>query len=366
MHRRRCSFPRTASDVRKVGTGVAVLSPKRRTKRGDKENECMIGCCWDALSGIGSIFQAVATIGLFVLALKKGNQVYLQWQNGKAVKRSEFLAQLVEKFESDNIQDMVMLAGDSTNAQKWLEDVLNDRQMEMKAQSSFRFFSYLCYLIDMNLISEHESGLFEDSLKSILSNQQVQEYISITKNDSRVAISYKNLLNYAKRNNIDIYAANGDGGNYGHGVQSTVNNPTETSIVEENGMRPPLTLEELSLHPVAVIRINRLYRQDMTPGELYDATRGWWRVNLDVANKADYALSIAEGQVKEVYKINKNSWHKYGTATGPGDPSAGGRYQFDGEVVKDASIRRLYVGRSVEGLFKQGDAYPVRYFGIKA
>ena len=120
--------------------------------------DILVYCCWNALSGIGSIVQAAATMGLFVLALKKGNQAYRQWQNGKDVQRSKFLAELIDRFEKDNIQDMVSMADDSTVAQKWLQEVFNNRQKELEAQSSLRFFSYICYLMDKKLITENEFG----------------------------------------------------------------------------------------------------------------------------------------------------------------------------------------------------------------
>ena len=324
----------------------------------------LICCCWNAVSGISSAVQAIVTVALFVIAWKEGKKAYQKWETERIVKRSEFLADLIDKFEKDNIQSMVSLAGDSTDAQKWLEEVLNNRQKEVEAQSSFRFFSYLCYLMDNKLITENESGLFENALKGILSNEQVQEYLRIAMNDNGVVIPYKNLQDYAVRNHIDMLAAKGDTDNGGSPIKESTGNSIKHSNGKTNAEMQPLTVEELSQYPVAVIRINRLSRPDMKPKELYDATRGWWRVNLNMASKAKYALSVAEGFVKEVYVIT--AWHKYGIAGDVADGGADGRYQFDGEPVKDDSIRQLYVGRSIEGIFKQGDAYPVRYFGIKA
>lgn len=324
----------------------------------------LICCCWNAVSGISSAVQAIVTVALFVIAWKEGKKAYQKWETERIVKRSEFLADLIDKFEKDNIQSMVSLAGDSTDAQKWLEEVLNNRQKEVEAQSSFRFFSYLCYLMDNKLITENESGLFENALKGILSNEQVQEYFRIAMNDNGVVIPYKNLQDYAVRNHIYIYAANDSSDSSGGIAQGTTESPTERKIIETNKGKPPLTAQELSQYPVAVIRINRLYRPDMKSNELYDTTRGWWRVNLGMANRTKYALSVAEDEVKEMYAIT--GWHKYGTAEDAVVVGADGRYQFDGEVVKDEAIRQLYVGRSIDGLFKQGDAYPVRYFGIKS
>ena len=324
----------------------------------------MMGCCWNAVSGIGCMVQAILTGLLFWLAWKKSNQACKQWDEEKAVRRSKFLESLLDRFMNDGVQVLVLLADDPVAAQKWLNEVLNDKQKEMEAQSSFRFFSYLCYLVDNKLITESEFVLFESALKRILSNEQVQEYFRIIrKRGSDDEFSLKNLLKYVVHNRIEGYAAK-ELSQESRCVEEEVNNdPAENDIIKMNAGKPPLTPQELSQHSIAVIRINRLYRSDMSRNELYDTTRGWWRVNIEMANKARYALAVAEGYVKEVYAI-KGKWHKYGSNGHDEGEGSEGRYQFDGKVADD-SIRRLYVGRSIDGIFKQGDAYPVRYFGIK-
>jgi hypothetical protein len=59
------------------------------------------------------------------------------------------------------------------------------------------------------------------------------------------------------------------------------------------------------MEPSILIRINELYRPDMTPSELYDATRGVWKVAEVRRNpkKYGYAFAVFEGIVREVYRI---------------------------------------------------------------
>ena len=272
----------------------------------------------------------------------------------------------MDKFGKDDVQQLVSLADDPNVAQKWLDAVFEDDKKAMAAQSSFRFFSYLCYLKDKELIEDDEFGLFEDALIRMLFNEKVQEYMRRTMNhlgDDNVVHPFQNLLDYATRHHIDIYAVKSDLVKDGCAASDVIDNPTDRNIIETNNARLPLTVEELSQYPVAVIRINRLYRPNMDPRELYAVTRGWWRVNIDIANKAKYVLSVAEGHVKEVY-VRKGEWHKYEAIGETENDGTYGRYRFDGNPVKEDSIRRLYLGRSIQGVFKQGDAYPVRYFGI--
>jgi hypothetical protein len=68
----------------------------------------------------------------------------------------------------------------------------------------------------------------------------------------------------------------------------------------------PVTVEI----PALLIRINRLYRHNMTPQELYEATRGVWKLDAR-CTKARYAFAVFEGLVREVYEIE--SWHPAAT-----------------------------------------------------
>ena len=328
----------------------------------------MFGCCW--FGNVCDIIQAGAAVVLLCITWKGGSRAYQQWKSERAVKRSEFFESLIDRFEKDYVHCKVSLADDPMKAEILLNEVFSDKQREPEVQSSLRLFSYLCYLKDNGLIDAKEFGMFENTLRRILSNEKAQVYIRATikrlGNDD-TAHPFQSLLDYAVRHRINdaVYATRSDSDAGACVEQESIDDPTDRSIIETNSAKPPLTVEELSQHPVAVIRINRLYRPNMKPEELYAVTRGWWRVNLDIANKAEYVLSVAEGYVKEVY-ARKGGWHRYEANAQSTDVDADGRYQFDGDPVKDESIRRLYLGRSIQGVFKQGDAYPVRYFGIRA
>ena len=62
--------------------------------------------------------------------------------------------------------------------------------------------------------------------------------------------------------------------------------------------------------PVLLIRINQLYRPGMSDLELYEATRGIWKVGPR-RERAHYAVAIFQEVVREVYKIN--DWHPAAT-----------------------------------------------------
>jgi hypothetical protein len=65
----------------------------------------------------------------------------------------------------------------------------------------------------------------------------------------------------------------------------------------------------------------------MTPAELYDATRGWWRLDGDRPERERYALAVGDGygvQAIEItdwrYASTIGRWAFAGNIPGPGDP----------------------------------------------
>jgi hypothetical protein len=69
------------------------------------------------------------------------------------------------------------------------------------------------------------------------------------------------------------------------------------------------------------------YDAAMTPAEIYDAARGWWRLNGDRAASESYALAIGDGYGVQVIEITDwryddaiGRWAFAGNILGPGDP----------------------------------------------
>jgi hypothetical protein len=116
-------------------------------------------------------------------------------------------------------------------------------------------------------------------------------------------------------------------------------------------------------HNAILITINKLYRSTMTPQELYEATRGIWVIGPR-RDKAEYAMAVYQGIVREVYRINK--WYPAGTleyqTRDSWDVSGGSvpeRWEFEGNVA-DAEIRNEYIGGSVG----KGGQNPIRYVNV--
>lgn len=117
--------------------------------------------------------------------------------------------------------------------------------------------------------------------------------------------------------------------------------------------------------PSVLIRVNHLYRPGMGARELYEITRGVWKIGVR-RNTLKYACAVYRGVVREVYRIK--SWHRGGTTRyrfRRRTRSWSHRWEFLGSVA-GASVRRRYLGGSVAHLLPDGAQNPIRYAGSRA
>lgn len=122
-----------------------------------------------------------------------------------------------------------------------------------------------------------------------------------------------------------------------------------------------LVREDITENVIA-IKINRSYKENITKDGLYEITRGHWKIDIKRAQHADYAFSVYNGIIKEVYKIE--NWLPAGSIPRPTLPDAEvpeGRYEFVGEVAEE-EIRDKYIGKSMANLYRKGEANPIKYF----
>lgn len=112
-------------------------------------------------------------------------------------------------------------------------------------------------------------------------------------------------------------------------------------------------------HKAILITSNQLYRSDMTPDELYETYRGYWKVGIR-RNKAEYVMAVYQGIVREVYRIDQ--WYPAGTleykTRDSSDFKGSGRWEFSGDVALDT--RDEYVNFSVG----KGGQNPIRYVNV--
>ncbi len=112
--------------------------------------------------------------------------------------------------------------------------------------------------------------------------------------------------------------------------------------------------------PVVAININKTYRAGISAGELYDCTRGIWRLDRDRAERARFGFAIYQGVVKEVYEIDK--WHREGSTEYKNretpSSSTKNRFEFVGKVAQD-NIREKYIEKQMPQMHGQN---PICYY----
>ena len=60
--------------------------------------------------------------------------------------------------------------------------------------------------------------------------------------------------------------------------------------------------------PAILLKPAKFYRSGMSGAELYDITRGVWRVSKQRASLARFAFAVADGKVVAIYEID--AWHE--------------------------------------------------------
>lgn len=116
--------------------------------------------------------------------------------------------------------------------------------------------------------------------------------------------------------------------------------------------------------PAVLIRISRSWHDGVSDEELYEVTRGVWRIG-ERREQVELAFAVAGGVVREVYRLH--SWHPAGSTpyhTRPyHDVCIEGRWEFVGEAA-EAPQRDGYKGMDVSGWFEKGSSNPILYVNI--
>lgn len=112
--------------------------------------------------------------------------------------------------------------------------------------------------------------------------------------------------------------------------------------------------------PALAVNIRQTFRYGMNEEDLYDATRGVWKLDADRVENVEIVLAVYQGVVKEVYEPEE--WHPAGTTEYNRrefeEKDLQGRLEFTGGFAEE-EIRNRYVGSRVIGLSFGGN--PIQY-----
>lgn len=151
--------------------------------------------------------------------------------------------------------------------------------------------------------------------------------------------------------------------NQQRGHESSLFGKIEVSLLDARYSYEKLTPDDI-IDNIMFIRINKRYRNDMTPLELYESTRGYWRLNVENAKKVDYALAVYDGMVLEVYEIVEwfpaRSTYMDSRSNESTRNDLEGRYEFVGKIAND-DVKKRYADKSVKEFFSSASQNPIKY-----
>ncbi len=103
--------------------------------------------------------------------------------------------------------------------------------------------------------------------------------------------------------------------------------------------------------PVIMFKINRAWRADHSERDIYEATRGHWKIGWDARTRARYALGVAFGVVRGVYEIE--SWFESEQS------GENGRWGFAGRPAPELAH---VIGTNIRGINLDGSQNPYRKY----
>lgn len=112
--------------------------------------------------------------------------------------------------------------------------------------------------------------------------------------------------------------------------------------------------------PAVVLRISKLWHPEMDVDDVYDAARGWWVIGPK-REDCEYAIAVANGVVRGVYRIHGWRPRRKGDHNWQDDAPDKPRWGFDGAPA--AELQHL-IGTDVSDLFPPGSANPVTYLNV--
>lgn len=118
---------------------------------------------------------------------------------------------------------------------------------------------------------------------------------------------------------------------------------------------------------VVLIKLSDTFRYNMSEVELYDYTRGIWKIGKKGMSETTHAFAVYDGVIQETYKIS--GWYPAGstlhTRKDKSNWLVSERFEFVGRVDED--MQKKYKHKSVDHYFKAGSRNPIRYtFDIKS
>lgn len=157
-----------------------------------------------------------------------------------------------------------------------------------------------------------------------------------------------------------------------HDPKATLIMPRKEKHVFESTVQTALDVDSSHIvnidDPIVAINISQQYSPMITPEDLYNCTRGMWRLNCSRAARAKYFFAVYHGIIKEVFEIKAcipatketiTFWENRLRSQGRliTAKQLEGRSELVGNLAPEV-VRTKYVGRQLPRLRTQN---PIRY-----
>lgn len=109
-------------------------------------------------------------------------------------------------------------------------------------------------------------------------------------------------------------------------------------------------------HNVMIIKIDQLYRADMSQEEIYEVTRKYWKASKRTAEKAEYIFAVVNTVIRGVFEATK--W--YDDVRQETSHESPRRIAFEGHIAKE-EIYKKYIYKTLSGYEKIKSQNPVTY-----
>lgn len=136
-----------------------------------------------------------------ILVIISGLFALCQWKKTVKLKRADYINELTDKIRSDEDikKTIYLLEYDDFSYDSKFH---NNTDIELPIDKTLSFFSYICYLRSMKIITEKEFDFFKYELRRIIQNSEIQKYPFFLYDFSKrqdVPMTFKYLFNYGMK-----------------------------------------------------------------------------------------------------------------------------------------------------------------------
>ncbi len=161
-----------------------------------------------------------------------------------------------------------------------------------------------------NRVFEHEKESLNNPDSDKLKLKTISEIVSLDLSVKKIIINSNLTESEAFAAEAALINAFNYVSNIGHtNIVAGHHSPEALRVEDFEKMYGAVELNEKDIkHKILVIKINKLYRRNMSPGELYDCVRGVWKLSLKNAKSVEYVVGVYHSLIVAVYKPTQ--WYK--------------------------------------------------------